>query len=131
MTSGKGSEQGFELTVDQPRRILRMRLWGMWDDATTAAFERDMLVCFRSLAGGPWHVLVDARQFPPQRESVTYVHTRLINIAITRGMRRAATIVHSAVSRMQASRVVEDSRLQTFSFHVNEARAVAWLLSGA
>jgi serine/threonine-protein kinase len=113
-----------------PRRILRLKVWGFWDVPEAKDYLEEFLAKASRLVGGPWYVLADIADFTAQKPEVNPYLGKAMEFAASHGMRRAANLVNSALSKMQIARLSKDMGLPEFSFFTSEDEAVAWLLRG-
>ncbi len=124
----RAPQRRFQISVDQVNRILRLKVWGFWDAAEGEAYFEEFLRSARALTGKPWYVLADISEFPAQKPEVNDFVGKTMAFATANGMRKAANLVSSALTRMQIGRLSADTGLPEFSFFQSEAEAVAWLL---
>jgi hypothetical protein len=119
--------RGFELVTDTRRRVLKVKLWGLWDAKIAADYRAQGLECVREMGSDPWSVLLDARLFPAQAEEVSRVRVELMTIASRTGMRRMASLVGTAVGKLQTSRLVDEGQVREVAFFDDEEDALEWL----
>ncbi|AUX47038.1 uncharacterized protein SOCE26_085500 [Sorangium cellulosum] len=125
-------QRRFQVRADTTTGVLHVKVWGFWDVDEGRAYLDD----FRSKAstllglGKPWYVLADIADFPPQRPDVSPYVEQTMAFAAGNGMRRAANLVNSALSKMQISRLSAAMGLPEYSFFTTEADALAWLFKG-
>jgi len=125
----KNATYRFQIAIDLPRRILKLRVWGFWTLDEAQAYWDDFQEKARPLLGKPWYVLADVADFPPQKGEVNELVEKTMVLARKHGMVRAANLVtSSALAKMQISRLSTDTGLPSFSFFSSEAEAVDWLL---
>ena len=82
-------------------------------------------------AGRPWYVLADIADFSAQKPEVNVYVEKTMAYARANGMVRAANLVSSALSKMQISRLSQETGLPSFSFFQAESEAIRWLISAA
>lgn len=128
LTSGD-ERAGFDVTVDRSARILRLRMWGLWDEALAERFRSGTLKCASTLTGAPWAILADASQFVAQSAVVTQKRKEVMVKAIPMGCTKIAAIVGQAVHRMQFTRIANESHVSSAVFK-DEVTAVAWIIEG-
>jgi hypothetical protein len=121
--------QGYEVETDSARRVVMIRCWGVWDMSTGRAYDRDLRAEFAPLEGAPFHVLADIREFPPQHPEIAAVHGQLMGHAAQHGMKRAASVVSSAMTELQIRRIASESGMPELAFHRDSRAALQWLLS--
>ncbi|KYF56024.1 hypothetical protein BE08_25565 [Sorangium cellulosum] len=112
--------------------ILHVKVWGFWDVEEAKAYLDEFRQKASTLLhlGKPWYVLADIADFPPQKPDVSPYVGQTMAYAVEHDMRRAANLVHSALSKMQISRLSASMGLPEYSFFTSEADAIAWLLKG-
>jgi hypothetical protein len=128
LTSGD-ERGGFEVTVDKSGRILRLRMWGLWDEVIAERFRSGTLKCASSLTGAPWAILADASQFVAQSAAVTQKRKEVMVRAIPMGCTRIAAVVGQAVHSMQFTRIANESHVSSAVFK-DEETAVEWIAEG-
>lgn len=124
---GGNLDRGFELVTSTQRRVLKVKLWGLWDAKIAGEYRAQGLECVREMGGAPWAVLLDARLFPAQPEHVSQVRVELMTIASRSGMRRMASLVGTAVGKLQTSRLVDEGHVREVEFFDDEEDALEWL----
>jgi hypothetical protein len=123
---GGDERQGFEMAVDRARRLLRMRMWGFWEGPTGELFMAAALLFARGLAGAPWCVLADTREYMAQSERVTELRKQTMIGCSSMGCTKIAAIVSGAAYLMQFKRIANESQVGSATFQ-DEASAMAWL----
>lgn len=116
----------FEITADQSRRLLHIRMWGFWDAATMAAYSVEVKNKMASLLRGLGckSILIDMIDYPIQSKEIANTHADFLRVVRDRGESRVAIVMQSALSKLQASRVANDTGHRTFDTIVE---AQAWL----
>lgn len=125
-------KQGYTISIDVPNKVLKMRLWGLWDAATAQRFEQEAREKIQEIsrqAPGGWDALVDLSDFPPQRDEVQEMTNRVMQLETTHGMKHAASIVKKAMTKLQIQRLAKQQGFDPGSFFQSEDEAVQWLLS--
>src|SRR5580698_7796119 len=117
---------GFELTLDRPRRLLRLRMWGLWDIETGEQFRTHTLRHGRGLMGAPWAMLADAREFVAQSAAVTEFRKEVMTKSLAMGCTKIAALVGQTVHGMQFKRIANESHVGSAVFS-DEAAALAWV----
>ncbi|WP_437925767.1 serine/threonine-protein kinase [Sorangium sp. So ce291] len=125
-------QRRFQVRADIATGILHVKVWGFWDVDEGRAYLDDFRYKASTLLhlGKPWYVLADIADFPPQKPDVSPYVEQTMAYAVEHGMRRAANLVNSALSKMQISRLSAAMGLPEYSFFTSEADAIAWLLKG-
>lgn len=122
--------KGYTVTFQPAQRLLRLRFWGFWDIPTADAMNREFRDTMTQAApDGPWYVLADIAEFPPQSADVQAILARTMQFAREHGMQKAARIVSSTITKMQIARLSNEQHLPENSFFYDEAEALRWLLS--
>ncbi|WP_437632070.1 serine/threonine protein kinase [Sorangium sp. So ce854] len=126
------SQRRFQIRADVTTGILHVKVWGFWDVEEAKAYLDEFRQKASTLLhlGKPWYVLADIADFPPQKPDVSPYVGQTMAYAVEHDMRRAANLVHSALSKMQISRLSASMGLPEYSFFTSEADAIAWLLKG-
>ena|SRR5215467_12346291 len=123
---GGNDVRGYEIVPSPMRRVLGIRIWGLWDYAFVREYRADMLEVIREMSGSPWSVLLDARGFPAQPDDVSAIRLELMVLSKRSGMRRIASLTGSAVTKLQTQRLVEESRGEV-EFFDDEEDALEWI----
>lgn len=130
---GGDANHGFELYADKGKRLLKMRLWGLWDHQIGAQFRDGVVKLGRELKlesrGGPWCILADSRTFVAQSNEITNIRKDAMREATGLGCSRIAAVVDAAVYTMQFRRITNESHVTSAVF-ADEAAALHWLLEG-
>jgi hypothetical protein len=125
-----GSEQeGFELILERPNRLVRARFWGIWDNEVVEEFRAGLLRFAGELSGSPWSVLCDSRNFPGQNEEVTRHRLQTMKMITGLGCRKVAAVVTTATYGMQFKRLTDESHMQSGVFR-DEQSALEWIRAG-
>ncbi|HLM72409.1 MAG TPA: hypothetical protein VK459_06955 [Polyangiaceae bacterium] len=121
--------KGFLVTLDRARNIVRVKVWGFWTIDDAKAYWDEFKAKADMAAGKPWYVLADIADFSAQKPDVNVYVEKTMSYARTNGMVRAANLVSSALSKMQISRLSQETGLPSFSFFQSESDAIRWLLT--
>jgi hypothetical protein len=118
--------KAYDVSVELPRKLLRMTLRGFWDGATFDAFATEFERALQTLhrAGGCEGAIVDGHEFAVQSRDIL---DRFGGIMQKNGpylAKRTASIVPTELNRMQAARVTESLKRRDFTTMED---AEAWL----
>lgn len=131
LARGGDATHGYEVCVDRTLRLMHWRVWGFWQLPLGESFRNATIAGMQVMAaGGPWFLLADIRDYPPQHEAVQRCHAEVMSAAAKLKLVRAANQVESAHSNMQLRRLYSESGLE-FGFFIDESEALAWLGSGS
>jgi serine/threonine-protein kinase len=119
--------KGYRIELDVARRIAFLKVWGLWSNDDGRAFASYFQTTLAPWKDTAWDVVADISEFPPQRGEVNGMVAETMRIAATTGMRRAANVVSSAMTKLQIQRLSEESGLPAFAFFKNVDDAVRWL----
>jgi serine/threonine-protein kinase len=132
MWRGGNSQVGFEVSYDNVRRILYLRMWGLWDEPLAVQYRDAVMVAMRPLTPArPSYVLADLARYPTQKPAVQKYHAELMGKSASYGITRSANLVSATLTSMQIRRLSQESGIAEFSFFQDEEKAIEWLLSGA
>jgi len=107
-------------------RVVYVKLGGVWDVAMATAFCSGVLGIARRLAGRPWAILADSREFPAQSPDVARLRQEAM-IKIRRlGCEKIASVSSNAAHAMQFSRITLESRVGSGVFR-DERSALNWI----
>jgi hypothetical protein len=108
--------EGFVIELDEPKRLIRLRLWGLWETATAERFVTDVVEFADRLRGSPWEVLIDGRRFLAQSPKIAEMRERTMRKMAMLGCTGMANVVASASYHMQFSRIAAASHIQARVF---------------
>jgi hypothetical protein len=118
---------GFELSVDRTRRLIRLRMWGMWDLSVGEQFRTNVLRYGHGLEGAPWSIIADSRAFVAQSAAIAEIRKDVMTRIVPMGCRKIAALVEQAVYAMQFKRIANESHVGSAVFHDEEA-AIVWAM---
>ena len=118
--------KAYEVSVEIPRKLLRLTLRGFWDGSTFDAFATEFEKALQTLhrAGGCDAAIVDGREFAVQSKEILGRFGEVMQKNGPYLAKRTASIVPAELNRMQAARVTES--LTRLDFTTMED-AEAWL----
>ena len=103
----------YEISYDPEQALVELRIVGFWTPDTAQAFTAELsALVARARESGPFCVLSDAREFSVQSSEVVQ---RFSAMAEHSSAERTAIVVTSALTRSQAKRSMENSRIRVFS----------------
>ncbi len=124
------ADKGFEVSSMLANNIVRVRVWGLWDETDAKAYWEKFQSVAQRYVGKKWYVLADITDFPPQKPEVHAYVERTMAYARKNGLVRAANLVDSALSRMQVARLSSETELPSYTFFRTEEDAIRWLVTG-
>jgi hypothetical protein len=118
--------KAFEVSVEIPRKLLRMTLRGFWDGSTFDAFATEFERALQTLhrAGGCDAAIVDGREFAVQSKEILGRFGEIMQKNGPYLAKRTASIIPTQLNRMQAARVTESLTRHDFTTMED---AEAWL----
>lgn len=118
--------KAYEVSVEIPRKLLRLTMRGFWDGSTFDAFAIEFEKALQTLhrAGGCDAAIVDGREFAVQSKEILGRFGEVMQKNGRYLAKRTASIVPAELNRMQAARVTES--LTRLDFTTMED-AEAWL----
>ena len=126
MVSVGDKSAGFELTMDKPKRLIRLRMWGLWSLSVAEEFRSAVLRYGRVLQGEPWYILADSREYMAQSSAIADIRKDVMARILTMGCQRIAALAAQTAYKMQFKRIANESHVASAVFH-NEAEALAWI----
>ena len=126
MSKGK-----FEISTDVPRRLLMIKMSGLWEVATVEAYREAVIAAGERLIASGCKAdqilaLVDVREGGPQSQEVVAAYRERVEAHGLAAPKRLATVVASALLKRQIERIgVSNQRVFT-----DERAALDWLLAG-
>jgi hypothetical protein len=116
----------FEVSVEIPRKLLRLTMRGFWDSSTFDAFAAEFEKALKTLhrAGGCDSCIADGREFAVQSKDILGRFGEIMQKNGPYLAKRTASIVPTELNRMQAARVTETLARRDFT---TMADAEAWL----
>jgi hypothetical protein len=124
MQSSGNHENGFSVVYDARAKLVRVGVWGFWEQALAEAFPAAVLDACRG--GSCAAVLIDALQFKPQREFGQGAFQALIAAMNGMGPSWVAVVYSNILTKMQMVRITKGSKIP-WSFHSSEREATLWL----
>jgi hypothetical protein len=120
--------EGFFIHLDEPKRLIHMRLWGLWELATAQQFLSKVVELADRLRGSPWGMLIDGRRFLTQSPKITEIREAAMHRVAGLGCTFMANVVTSASYQMQFSRIAAASHIRAQVF-LDEITAREWLVT--
>lgn len=120
----------YEILFNERAGVLEARYSGFWDVETARAFAADMTRRLAELRArhGTISLLSDSREFPVQSAAVLEVLGAFTEQQLALSRSRSAILVKTALSSLQAKRLVaSDALVRVFT---DEGEARAWLAEG-
>jgi len=124
-TSNKGST----FDVDLANRILKFRIWGLWEEEELKAWQQEFKVRLQTLGSGAFSVYVHMADFPPQRPDISKGLQEIMALALRAGMVRASHLVSRTMTELQIKRLSDEVGAPNFRFFKTEKEAIDWLLT--
>ena len=121
-------KKGSEFSLDTTRRILKFKLWGLWDEEHLKTFQEGVKANLAQLGPGPFAVYVDIIEYPPQHPNISKGAQEMMALAVRTGMRKAAHLVNKNMTELQVKRLADEIGAQNFRFFRTEKEAMDWLL---
>ncbi len=99
----------YDVTIDTARQLMKVKVSGFWSEETFKTYAAEATKRSEELrrTGGFKYVLIDMSDFPIQSAVVAEMHGRLLQAAQDGYGVRAAVVMTSALSRLQATRVAK------------------------
>jgi hypothetical protein len=96
----------YKIEIDEPRRLIRIRLSGFWDEAEMDRYERDLEAAYRKVKtlGSPSAALIDLRESQPQSAKVVERFDALVFRFAPLMPDRVALLTPSALLKRQVER---------------------------
>lgn len=116
----------YTVEVQNDLPLLRIALRGFWTIETFNAYARDCGIAIQTLVArhGRFDTLGDCNDFPIQGPDVSAAFEKLKALSDKTPQNRIAIVTASALSRMQAERLVGNAHSRIFA---SEAAALEWL----
>lgn len=120
----------YEINTDPAQKLLMIKVRGFWTGNTMATYRSEVGQQASTLrqAGGCKRILVDMSNYPIQSRAIADGHAAALRFARETLGARAAIVMTSALSKLQATRVATSSGHRIFSDSVT---AMSWLMSDA
>jgi|HubBroStandDraft_1064217.scaffolds.fasta_scaffold275991_2 hypothetical protein len=119
--------QGFTLELEELNRLIRVRLWGVWETQTAEQFLSNIVEFAERLRGSAWGALIDGRRFVAQSPKITAMREATLPKLAALGCSCMANVVTSAAYQMQFSRITAASHIRAQVF-LDEITAREWLV---
>lgn len=124
-------ETRFRISADPTTQLVRLWLAGQWDEATLAAYRRELGAAMRDFEcqggrPGEYLLLIDLREQGVQPKDVAAGHQAIIAEHAPLARRRALVMSESALHAMQVRRISPSAEVNMFR---SEDEALVWLTS--
>jgi hypothetical protein len=120
--------KGSHFDVDVAKRIIKFKLWGLWEDQHVKAFQDGIRASMQKLGPGPFCVYVDLTESPPQRPEVNKGCQEMMALAVQNGMTKAAHLVNRTMTELQVKRLSDEVGAPNFRFFQSGKEAMDWLM---
>ncbi|MGC5799530.1 hypothetical protein [Sphingomonas sp. NFX23] len=117
----------YEISSDPARQLLIVRVSGFWTREIMATYRAEVgqQASVLRQAGGCKRILVDMSHYPIQSGDIADGHAAALRFARETLGARAAIVMTSALSRLQATRVATSSGHRLFN---DDVAAMTWLM---
>jgi len=124
-------KQGFEISIDDMRNILKIRAWGFWDAeiAGKYKYEFENMINEMKKREKDWCTLVDVTEYSPQSASVQSIVKERMVLATECGLKKEACIVQNLPTKWQMAKLARQSDLPVRAVFQTEGEAIRWLSS--
>lgn len=128
---GFEKKQGFEISIDDARNILKIRAWGFWDAeiAGKYQYEFENMINEMKTKGKAWSTLVDVTEYSPQSARVQKIIRERMALATKCGLKKEACIVRSLPTKWQMKHLARQTDLPIRAEFQTEDEAMQWLSS--
>ena len=122
-------KQGFEMSIDDARNILKIRAWGFWDAEIAGKYENEFKTMINEMKarGKEWYTLVDVTEYSPQSAKVQNIVRERMIFATECGLKKEARIVRSLPTKWQMAQLARKSELPISAEFQTEDEALQWL----
>jgi hypothetical protein len=122
-------KQGYEISIDDVRNILKIRAWGFWDAEVAGKYETEFtkLINEMSARGKEWSTLVDVTEYSPQSAKVQNIVRKRMVLATEYGLKKEARIVRSLPTKWQMAKLARQGELPISADFQTEDEAIQWL----
>jgi hypothetical protein len=125
-TRGGTQTAGFEVWVEPSDRLLRMHIWGVWEEAVARAYEGALDARYPVFKGEKFSVICDVLDAPIQIPEVKEIRGRCVAKAIKAGMDCVAYLARGSLMPMQMRSMASGSGAQVDCFS-SERDAREWI----
>ncbi len=121
--------KGFEIVLDPDMRILRVRVWGLWDNSFMQKYENAFNEKAEELQldGNGWSALVDMSALCSHSDEIQEEFCQQFAAAAELGMNKLACIGQGSVPPLQFNRLFLSHAIKTCLFAASEEEAFQWL----
>jgi hypothetical protein len=125
---GGDASAGYRITPDTSSRVMEVELWGMFDVRLAQAARQAFVDAFELMRpSGKWVAIGFGTRHPPQNQAVQEIMGATMALAAPAGMLRMAFVIGSALAKMSARRLANESDMGKTRFFEDEASARAWI----
>jgi hypothetical protein len=123
----ESTPRGFRVELDNKIKVCFLKVWGPWTESDGKNYVKHFAEILQPFQGHEFDVVADISEFPPQKDEVNLQIQETMRHAATSGMKRAANVVNSAMTKIQIERLSEETKLPLFSFFTGVEPALKWL----
>ena len=115
----------FQIEIDQIRKRVIIDFVGTYDNDLTEFSQQMKMACMKARGGsGHFDMLSDFTQAPLMTQQTAHDSEAHVQWCKDHGLRKAANVVGSALSKLQLNRITADDKFRIFE---TRAEAEAWL----
>jgi serine/threonine-protein kinase len=123
----ESTPKGFRVELDASLKLCFLKVWGVWGEEDGLAYVEFFSRKLAPFVGTEFDIVADISEFPIQKPEVNAQIQATMRHAAASGMKRAANIVNSAMTKFQINRLSEETGLPEFSFFKSVEDGVKWL----
>src|SRR5262245_53867368 len=97
------TQEGFDISFDEPTRVIRVQLRGFWDADVARKFAPAVIEAWQ-VANNPTGLMLDAAGLRPQRDEGEEAIGKLMSALGELGVAQVTVTTDSAIARLQLLR---------------------------
>lgn len=123
-------EKGYYIEFDSQRRLLKLNLWGFWDQTLGEQFRQEFVEKIDAMSKDEqeWCILASLSNYPPQSDEVQKIISEAMVFAKNHGLKKIARVINKMTTQLQFKRLSQEIDFQSYAFFHSEKEAEAWLL---
>lgn len=124
-------EQGFHISVDGTKAIVKIRFWGFWDMELAEQYRKKFEEQIRKINASEkeWYLLIDVMNYPSQLPEVQHIIDEGLALLEAHNIAKRAILVNGAITRFQTEALTGGTGIHIYSYFRTEDDAIRWLLN--
>jgi len=124
-------EEGFKISLDDARAILKVQVWGLWGMNLAEQYRKKFEEQNEKIKTSEkeWHLLIDVTEYPPQLPEIQSIINDGLVLLEDHKIKKRAILVNGTITQLQTESLTSGAGIYIYSYFRSESDAVRWLLS--